>query len=86
MVDQSTIRTMGWVVVAIGAVGLLSCRWFALLFARYLRLRPDPRDGSPRPTPAQRKAIATWMTAMSVFGSALIVTVGALWVAGIGTK
>jgi hypothetical protein len=84
MVDRSTITLMGWFVLAIGLGGTLGSPWLARLFAENLRLRPDRRDGSPRPTPAQRRLIERWVRAWIIFSGVMGTLVGALWIAGIG--
>ena len=86
MVERSTIRIMGSVVLALGIGWTLASSWLARKFAKHLRLRPDRRDGSPRPTSQQRMVIQRWMKVWNIFGGLMVALVGGLWLAGTGTS
>jgi hypothetical protein len=76
------MRVAGIIVLTCGVVGTLASGRLSRWFATHFRLT----RGSPAPKPEQVEGTRRFLVVVSTFGALLLIAVGALWIAGIGTK
>jgi hypothetical protein len=82
MVDQGTIRVMGFVVLAIGLLHTLGSWRLARWVASHFRLSRR----SEYPKPGQIETFRRLMFGWILLTGLMVMAVGAMWIAGVGTK